>query len=95
MLKRLQVPPQCSADPPTAIVREMIPRADWSATKSPGHWFSPYSRLRSRYSKRFSKSNSFLPASTTMTERPGFSSESFCATIAAVMPPPMMTTSAS
>ena len=34
---RLHVPPQCSADPPTAMVREMIPCAAWSSMKSPGH----------------------------------------------------------
>src|SRR6266849_5587990 len=39
--KRLQVPPQCSADPPTAMVRETIPSPDWSSIKSPGHGFSP------------------------------------------------------
>src|SRR5580700_8641955 len=39
---------------------------------------------------RFSASNKRLPASTTVMERPGFSSESFWARKTAEMPPPMM-----
>jgi hypothetical protein len=38
---RFVTPPQWSAEPPTAIVREITPSADWSSMKSPGHGFSP------------------------------------------------------
>src|SRR5437764_361953 len=39
---------------------------------------------------RFSRSNSRLPASTTVMLNPGFNSESFSARKAAEMPPPRM-----
>jgi hypothetical protein len=78
------------ADPPTVIVREMMPSADWSAMASPGQAFSPYSSMRWRRAMRFSKSKRRAPASTTMIETPGRSSASFCARSAAEIPPPMM-----
>src|SRR5579883_8040 len=61
--------------------------------KSPGHGFSPYLMLRSRCLKRFSKSKKFLPASMIVIETPGRSSDSFCDSMAALIPAPMMQTS--